>query len=190
MTPAGLILFPGAGGNRDSETLLALEEGLGLPVRRLNFAYRDENPGPRPPPRVDTLVLEVDAAVGQAAREWGCETSRILVGGRSMGGRVCSMAVAAGLESAGLVLLSYPLYPQRKPEKLRIDHLEDITAPVLLVQGTRDPMGRRELFDRYLGLIPGAVTQVWLDGANHSPKGRDPEIVAAVDAWIRELAGH
>jgi pimeloyl-ACP methyl ester carboxylesterase len=107
--PAGFILTHGAGGGADHHTLLALESGLQAPVRLLTFPYRAE--GRRAPDRSNKLVPFIVEQTEQFGDELGVAPDRIVLGGRSMGGRMCSMAVAEGLGCAGLVLLSYPLHP-------------------------------------------------------------------------------
>lgn len=97
------------------------------------------------------------------------------------------MAVAEGLEAAGLLLLGYPLHPPGKPEKLRVDHFEAINCPTLVVQGTRDPFGKPDEFARHLPAIPGPVVEHWVD-ANHSPAEKlDDDIVAVVRSWLAHL---
>ena len=100
---------------------------------------------------------------------------------------MCSMAVAEGLGAAGLVLLSYPLHPAGKPERLRTEHFPQLDLPCLFVSGTRDPFGSRDEFEAHLGAIPGPVTMVWLDGQRHDPKGVDDEIADTVAAWLATL---
>ena len=185
-TVAGLLLFPGAGGKADQHTLVALDAGLDVPVRRVEFAYRRE--GRRFPDRAPKLIAEVRAAAEAFASDLGATTGRLVLGGRSMGGRMCSMAVAEGLPAAGLVLLSYPLHPPGKPEKLRVEHFGDVGVPALFVNGDRDPFGTPEEFQAHLGAIAGEVTVHWLEGQGHDPRPRvDPEIVAAVAAFLAEL---
>ncbi|MEM8923050.1 MAG: alpha/beta family hydrolase [Actinomycetota bacterium] len=180
----GLVLFHGAGGDRDHRLFLALEDRLDVPVARINFPYREKGPGRRPPDRMPKLIETVNAAVEVAARQWASEAARIVVGGRSMGGRAASMAIAEGLEAAGLLLLSYPLHPPGTPEKLRVEHLPLVGCPVLLVQGRRDPFGTPEEFAAHLPSIAGPLTEVWLDG-NHDPRpSHDETVLAAVAEWI------
>ena len=174
--------------NRDHRLFLVLEEQLGKPVARVNFPYREKGPGRRPPDRMPTLIETVNRAVAEAAVAWGIRPWRVAVGGRSMGGRAASMAMAEGLNAAALVLLSYPLHPPGKPEKLRVDHFPQVTKPVLLVQGRKDPFGTPEEFAEHLPALGGPVTELWVDG-NHDPKPRDDEqIVAAVRAFLADLS--
>ena len=180
---AGLLLFPGAGGNADQHTLVALDAELDMPVRRMEFTYRRE--GRRFPDRAPKLIAEVRAATEAFAADLGTTTARLVLGGRSMGGRMCSMAVAGGLPAAGLALLSYPLHPPGKPDKLRVEHFGGIEVPTLLVSGDRDPFGTPEEFAAHIGAISGELTVHWIEGQGHNPKPRvDAEIVAVVAAFL------
>ena len=183
---AGLLLFPGAGGNADQHTLVALEEGLDMPVRRMEFAYRRE--GRRFPDRAPKLIAEVRAAAETFAADLGATTAELALGGRSMGGRICSMAVAEGLPAAGLVLLSYPLHPPGKPDKLRVEHFDAVNVPTLFVSGDRDPFGTPDELAAHLGAVAGKVTVHWLEGHGHNPRPRvDTEIMAAVVEFLMSL---
>ena len=183
---AGLLLYPGAGGNAEQHTLAALDAGLDVPVRRTEFGYRRE--GRRFPDRAPKLIAEARAAAEDFAAELGTTTARLVLGGRSMGGRMCSMAVAEGLPAAGLVLLSYPLHPPDKPDKLRVAHFGDVAVPVLFVNGDRDPFGTPDEFEAHIGAIAGDVTVHWLEGHGHDPKPpADTGIVAAVVDFLAAL---
>ena len=182
--PAGLVLFHGAGGNRDHRHFLALEEALDIPVRRVDFAYRQLG-ARRPPPRAPKLVEELNEVVPAIADELGTEPRRLLLGGRSMGGRMASLAVAQGLPARGLVLLSYPLHPPGKPDTLRVDHFPALKVPCLFVSGDRDPFGAPPEWDAHLATIPGAVHVHWLAGDGHDPKKNDDELVSVVRRWVR-----
>ena len=183
---AGLLLTHGAGGGADQHTLVALAEGLDMPVRRVEFPYRRE--GRRFPDRVPKLIETVRAEAEAFASDLGATTDRLVLGGRSMGGRMCSMAVADGLPAAGLVLLSYPLHPPGKPEKLRVEHFSGMDVPTLLVNGDRDPFGTPDEFAAHIGAISGDVTVHWLEGHGHNPAPRvDAEIVAAVADFLTAL---
>ncbi len=184
--PAGLLLWHGAGGDRDHRHFVAIEEALEIPVRRVNFAFRLKGPR-QPPARAAALVEEISEVVPQVAEEMGVEPGRLLLGGRSMGGRVASMAVAQGLEAAGLVLLSYPLHPPKKPENLRVGHFGALDLPVLFVSGDRDPFGRPDEWTRHLATIPGEVTFEWLEAANHDPKKNEDVLVRAVANWVDQV---
>lgn len=184
----GMVLTHGAGGDCDHHTLVAIAEGLApLPVERINFPYRDQSQGRRPPDRAPKLLAFLREAIPAIAHRLGTDPSRLVLGGRSMGGRMCSMAVAEGLPAAGLVLLSYPLHPPKKPENLRTAHFDAIDVPCLFISGDRDSFGTPEEFDAHLGAIKGPVTAVWLEGEGHDPKKADVDIVAAVTNWLKTL---
>lgn len=95
------------------------------------------------------------------------------------------MAVAEGLPAAGLVLLSYPLHPPGRPEKLRIEHLPRVSVPTLVISGTKDPFGTPEELQEHLSVIPAPVTWCWVDGATHDWKKRDRAVAEVVAAWLR-----
>jgi len=183
--PGALLLTPGAGADRTHHTLVALEQAVApLPCARVDFPYRKA--GKRAPDRAPVAVASVvaDAAVLVAVAH--VRADRLVLGGRSFGGRMCSLAVAEGLPAAGLVLLSYPLHPPGKPDRLRTDHFGALDLPVLFVSGERDPFGSPAEFAVAVEAIPGPVTQVWLPGG-HDPRNADEPIAAAVTAWLRTL---
>ncbi len=184
--PGGLLLTPGAGSGREHHTLVAVEEALApLPVRRVDFPYRKE--GRRPPDRAPKLIASVRADAADFASSIHINPARLLLGGRSMGGRMCSMAVAEGLPARGLILISYPLHPPKKPERLRIEHLPALAVPCLFISGTRDAFGTPEELVARTAAVPGPVTHHWVEGGRHDLDRSDDEIVAAITAWIADL---
>jgi predicted alpha/beta-hydrolase family hydrolase len=186
VSPSALLLTHGAGGDSSHRLLVAMEDQLDLPVRRMDFPYRKE--GRRAPDRAPKLIAAVHAEVEQMAKEMKVDADRIAFAGRSMGGCICSMAIAEGLPASGLALLSYPLHPTGKPEKLRIDHFSDITVPTLFVNGDRDPFGTPEELDAHIGAIAGPVQVHWLEGQRHDPKpALDDEIIRVVCAFLAGL---
>ncbi len=179
------MLFHGAGGDRDHRVFLRLEAELDLPVARCNFPYREKGPGRRPPDRMPKLVDSIVERAAIVADGWGVSPFSLVFGGRSMGGRACSVAIAQGLPAAGLVLLSYPLHPPGKPDRLRVEHFPSISVPTLLIQGTKDAFGRRDEFAEHLPAFGGTVEEVWLEGATHDPRPTyDDMIVSAVRSWL------
>ena len=182
--PAGLVLWPGAGATRDHRTLVALETALApRRVARMDHAYRLA--GRKSPGKAAVDIAGVVDAVAAQADVWGVDPGRVVIGGRSYGGRMCSMAVAGGLGVAGLVLLSYPLHPPGKPDRLRTEHFSAITVPTLMVSGTSDPFGSPEEFAREVGALRGPLTQRWVSGA-HDPRA-DDEVAAVVAEWFDTL---
>lgn len=186
--PAGVLLFPGAGSDRGHRTLVALDEALGAPeagrlaVRRADFPYRKA--GRRAPDRAPVLVRAVVDEATAFAAELGVGTDRLVLGGRSMGGRMCSLAVAEGLPAAGLVLVSYPLHPPGRPDRLRTEHLPALRLPCLFVSADNDAFGSPDELDTALATVPGPVTRCWIAGGRHELANRDAEVVAAVLGWL------
>jgi hypothetical protein len=179
------------------ETMAKLLAERGLATHRFEFAYmaaRRQGGGRRPPPRAERLMDEYRAAV--AAVPPGAP---LLIGGKSMGGRVASM-IADELHAAGriigLVCLGYPFHPPNKPEQLRTAHLERLACPALIIQGERDPFGGRGEVEGY-GLSP-AIRLHWVGDGDHDlgPRGgsgftRKGNLAAAADAiaaFAREVA--
>ena len=180
-----LLLTPGAGADRDHRTLVAVAEAVApLPTERMDFPARKA--GRRGPDRAPVAVAAVRAEAEELAARVGIDPGHVALGGRSFGGRMCSMAVAEGQPAAGLVLLSYPLHPPGKPDQLRVDHFATLDVPCLFVSGERDPFGSPDELRAHVAAIPGPVTTVFVPGA-HDPKGQDAAVVAAVVDWLATL---
>jgi predicted alpha/beta-hydrolase family hydrolase len=186
MSVAGLLLTPGAGTGADHPSLIAIENGLAadrLPVCRMDFPYRQA--GRRAPDRAPVLVAAVREGAAAFATKLGVEPGALALGGRSMGGRMCSMAIAEGWPAAALICIAYPLHPPGKPERLRTEHLRALTLPCLFISGTRDAFGRPDELEAATAAIPGPVTHVWLDGADHSLRRQDEKILAEVRMFLK-----
>ena len=181
----GLVLTPGAGADRNQPALVAIEEAvapLGIVSRRIDFPYRLA--GRRAPDRPPVLIAAVVEAAESLASDLGTDTSRLVLGGRSMGGRICSMVVADGLPSAGLVLVSYPLHPPGKPERLRTEHFGRLGVPALFVSGTKDAFATPAELEAATREIPGPVTHHWLEKGDHGLRRRDDEVAGVVADWL------
>ncbi len=189
MTPggiAGLLLTPGAGAGRDQPALVAVDDvvtGQGLAVERIEFPGRTA--GRRRPDPPEVCIDSVRTATVGLADRLGVPVSDIAVGGRSMGGRMCSMAAAEGLGVAALVLISYPLHPAGAPERLRTGHFPALDVPCLFVSGRRDALGSPDEIERETAAISGPVTLVFLDG-DHSLRRRDAEVAGIVGDWLAD----
>jgi len=180
----GVLLTPGAGSGREHHTLVAIEAALSpVPVARVDFPYR--RAGRRSPDRQPILLQCVRDEVAAFAQDRSLKPRAIALGGRSMGGRMCSIAVAEGTPAAGLVLISYPLHPPGKPDKLRTEHFPAITVPCLFVSGDRDAFGTPDELESATRAITGAVTHVWIERGRHDLDRVDAQIVDAVLAWTR-----
>lgn len=165
---AGVVLAHGAGGNLETPALVQTAAGLasyGFSVLRFNFPYRQANrrlPDPAP-----TLEQCYRAVAAQARTLFG--NASLVLGGRSMGGRIASQIAADSPPSglAGLVFLAYPLHPPGRPERLRDAHLPRIHVPMLFLSGTKDTFARKDLLEATLARLPLARIH-WLEGADHS----------------------
>jgi predicted alpha/beta-hydrolase family hydrolase len=186
MSVAGMVLFPGAGSARTHSALVAIDEHLApLPVIRADFPYRKA--GKKFPDKAPVLVASVVAETQQLADELGCATSDIVIGGRSMGGRMCSMAIAEGLAVAGLVCIGYPLHPPKKPDQLRTAHLPQVRVPSLFISGTRDEFGSPDELRAACALMGVHPTLTFIDGGRHELKGADGEVATMIGDWIGGL---
>jgi predicted alpha/beta-hydrolase family hydrolase len=163
--PATVLLAHGAGAPMDSGSMSAIAAALaaeGLRVARFEFgdmAARRSGQR-RPPPRAETLIPEYCAAVAALGAR-----PPLLIGGKSMGGRVASL-VADESGVAGLLCLGYPFHPVGQPDKLRTAHLRTLATPALVVQGERDPFGTRAEVATY-DLAP-TIEIAWLPDGDHS----------------------
>ncbi|HEX6252544.1 MAG TPA: alpha/beta family hydrolase [Gemmatimonadaceae bacterium] len=194
---AVFICAHGAGGNIADRATLATARALGgqgIGVVRFNFLYREKKSGrPDPMPK----LMETFTAVAERARS-ELNPDRLVIGGRSMGGRAASMLAAEGYDADGLLLLAYPLHPPGKPEQLRDAHLSRIRMPVLCFNGTRDPFCIRGLMDRVLASVTASWEMHWVEQADHSfhvprSSGRtDAEVLALIADvsrnWIERMS--
>jgi predicted alpha/beta-hydrolase family hydrolase len=170
------LMAHGAGAAMDSAGMNAMVGplvGRGIRVVRFEFGYMSARRDGvrRPPPRADTLAPEYRDAVA-AVRDAG-PIGSLLIGGKSMGGRVASMVADELAELGhidGLVCLGYPFHPPEKPEQLRTAHLGELRVPTLICQGTRDPFGTRDEVAGY-ALSP-AIEVHWLEDGDHDLRPR------------------
>jgi predicted alpha/beta-hydrolase family hydrolase len=159
-----------------------------LPVARVDFPYRKA--GKSFPDKAPVLVQCVKDEVRAFAASLGVTTSSLVIGGRSMGGRMCSMAVADNndpLEVAALVLVSYPLHPPKKPDNLRIEHLPNIRVRTLCVSGTKDDFGTPDELSTSFAVVPADVTWNWIENARHELARKDEVVAETVATWVTSL---
>ena len=186
----------GAGGHMGDRGMLRTAAALrahGLSIVRFNFLYKEKGSG-RPDPMPSRMEC-ITAVVARTQAE--VQPRRLIIGGRSMGGRAASMLAAEGFAADGLFLLAYPLHPAGRPEKLRDAHLPAITVPVLCVNGTRDALCRRDLMEAALRTVTTRWDMHWVEGADHSfhvlkSSGKTDdavlaEIGAAGRSWVSTL---
>jgi uncharacterized protein len=185
--PAGLILTPGSSARRDHPGLLAVDHvvtATGIVVERIEFP--GQAAGKRRPDPPAVCIETIRAASSELAARLRVGPEHLALGGRSMGGRMCSMAVAEGLEAAALVLISYPLHPPGRPDRLRIDHFPQLDLPCLFVSGRRDAFATPDELEKETAAIPGPVSLVFVDG-DHSLRKREAEVADIVGPWLRGL---
>lgn len=163
-----LILGHGAGAPQTHPWMVAMAEAIaaqGLRVVTFNFLYTEGKR--RMPDRPPVLEATWRAAIDAVRARSGA--GRLFIGGKSMGGRIATMVAAGeGVDVAGLVLLGYPLHPPGKPKQLRVAHLPKIRAPMLFVQGSRDPFGGPEELAPFLVGMPAGTRLFAVDGGDHS----------------------
>jgi uncharacterized protein len=197
-----ILLAHGAGGPMDSPAMTAAAKTLaaaGFRVARFEFEYmarRRSSAGRKPPPRAETLCPEYLAAIDALGAK-----RPLIIGGKSMGGRIASM-IADDLHAAGrimgLLCLGYPFHPIGKPEQLRTAQLAKMKTPALIVQGTRDPFGSREEVATYA--LSKSIEILWLEDGDHDlkPRKRISGFSAAdhlrtvgetVAAWAKRIVG-
>ncbi len=184
---AAVLLAPGASAGRDQPALVAMEEALRpVPVERIDFPYRKA--GRRSPDRAPVLVQAVREEAAALAERTGVAPDRLVLGGRSMGGRMCSLAVGEGLPALALVLVSYPLLPPGRPDRLRTEHFPSLDVPCLFLSGTRDTFGSPEELEAATAAIPGPVTHAWIEGGDHGLRGKDAAVAEIVRHFVAEVS--
>jgi len=166
----GLVLTHGAGANCQSPLLIAMAEAFanaGFTVLRCDLPYRQARPYGPPGPG-DAKRDRAGLKNAMAAVKKCCKLSEVFLGGHSYGGRQASMLCAEEPDLApGLLLMSYPLHPPRKPEQLRTHHFFNLKTPALFVQGTRDAFGSIAEIGQALKLIPASTRLLTVEGAGH-----------------------
>jgi hypothetical protein len=186
--PAGLVLTPGASARRDQSGLVAIDDAVsatGVVVERVEFPGQASGKGRTDPPAICIATVR-DASTALAER-LGVPADRIAVGGRSFGGRMCSMAVAEGMAAAALVLVSYPLHSPGRPDRLRTEHFGDLHLPCLFVSGRRDAFAGTDELERETAAIPGPVTLSFVTG-DHSLRRQEAEAADLVASWLKALS--
>ncbi len=183
------MLYPGAGTDCEHPSLLAVEERVRrvASVERRDFPYRKQ--GRKAPDRAPKLLAAIRDDLATLSRRRG----PLIMGGRSMGGRMTTM-VAADVDEAGpvarlggLVAICYPLHPPGKPDRLRVEHLPDIDVPCLFVSGTKDPFGAPDELLHWTATIPAPVEHVWIEGKGHDLRGADAEVADAIHHFVESL---
>lgn len=200
--PATILLAHGAGAPMDSAGMTAIAEALAerdLKIVRFEFSYmasRRIEGSRQPPPRADKLIPEYQAAIEELEVD-----GPLVIGGKSMGGRVASMIaddLFAADRIAGLLCVGYPFHPIGKPEKLRTQHLQNMRTPTLICQGSRDQFVSKDEVGEYE--LSSAIQLAWFEDGDHDLKPRKrisgfthsdhmQTMAATVSAWIAEISG-
>ncbi|GIU96208.1 MAG: alpha/beta hydrolase [Actinomycetota bacterium] len=193
---AVLVLGHGAGAGMEHPFLAGFCAAMAeRAVASVRFDFPYKAAGRRTPDPAPVAAACVVAAVAAARARLPGAT--VLVGGKSYGARMASIAVADGLAVDGLVFLGYPLHPPGRPQDLRDQHLDRITAPMLFLQGTRDPFAEPDRLASVLARLGARATYVPVEGGGHSFERSRRDDAAAVGAglagsvatWIEERLG-
>jgi len=193
---AVVVLGHGAGSGMESPFMAGIAGALAdlsLAVARFDFPYiHAGRRAPDPAPALIETWRLARAAVAERVR------LPLVAGGKSLGGRIASMAVAEGMPAEALVFLGYPLHPPGHPEKLRREHLEQVSVPMLFLQGSRDAFAQPELLSETIGRLGARARLLEVDGGDHSfrvPGGeRDGRAIGAglapaVAGFVADVVG-
>ena len=179
---AVLVLAHGAGSGMRAPFMAGFAEGIGrLGVATLRFEFPYMQAGRRAPDRPQVLLDSWREAFAEGVER--AAGRPVFAGGKSMGGRIASMAAAEGMAAAGLVFLGYPLHPPGRPEKIRDAHLDAVPSPMLFLQGSRDTFARPDLLAAVIARLGPRAHRVEVAGGDHSfrvPGGpRDGAVIGA-----------
>jgi hypothetical protein len=186
----GLVLTHGAGSNAGAPLLVAVAEELaaaGITVLRSDLPFRQARPHGPPFP---AAAAQDRAGLRRAVMLLrGRVPGKVFLGGHSYGGRQATMLAAEEPDlAAGLLLLSYPLHPPKRPAEMRTAHFAQLSTPALFIHGTRDPFGSVEEMRAALQLIAGPHELVTIEGAGHDlggKRGAGRAAAAALAVWAR-----
>jgi uncharacterized protein len=189
-----VLLAHGAGANQVSEFMVCFAEGLstrGIDTVTFNFLYTEQ--GRRAPDRNDKLEACYRAGIAAIKKNRSLGSNPLIIGGKSLGGRIASQVAASGIDGvAGLVFLGYPLHPPGKPDSLRREHLSLIRAPMLFVQGSRDPFGTPDELRPVIESLKSPAAIHAVEGGDHSfkvpkssPVSQEQVFEAAQDTIVR-----
>jgi hypothetical protein len=195
-----LILGHGAGADQSSGFIVAFATGLaerGIDTVTFNFLYSEHGRRiPDPNARLESCWRAVIESVRDRIADGA---DKLAIGGKSMGGRIASQVAADGVdELAGLVFLGYPLHPPGRPDRMRAAHLRNVRAPMLFVQGSRDPFGTPAELQPILGQLESPADLHSVEGGDHSfkvPKSAGltqweihRAIQDRIETWLRMIA--
>jgi predicted alpha/beta-hydrolase family hydrolase len=179
--PVSVVLAHGAGAGYNGDFLRAIARdlaGRGHQVARFNFPYAER--GRKAPDRQPVLERTWADVLDQITRD---VEGRLIIGGKSMGGRIASMVAAAGRPCDGLLFLGYPLHPPGRPDRLRVEHLGDVRVPMLFVTGTRDPLCSLDLLEQTVAQLGDRARIARIQDGDHSFRVRRSSRRSTHDAW-------
>ena len=196
-----VILGHGAGADQSSDFMTRFATGLaarGINVVTFNFLYTEQG---RRVPDANKALEACFLAVIQAVRDKKIGRGRLVIGGKSLGGRIASQVAAAGAPDVeGLVFLGYPLHPPGRADQLRAKHLPDITVPMLFVQGSRDAFGTPDELRLIIKELKVPADLYVVEGGDHSFKvlkraGVTQEdtykaVLNRVELWLRQFVAN
>jgi predicted alpha/beta-hydrolase family hydrolase len=190
----GVLLAHGAGSDKDAQALKAVASALAdadVPSLRFDYPYRVAKK--RSPDRAPVLDRATRDAAAELAKRAGLPAERLVLGGRSMGGRYCSLIVGddeVPVPALGLLLLGYPLHPAGQLDRLRVEHFPRIRVPCLFISGTRDTLAGRPALTKAVKKIKGPVDLHWLDSADHGyrPLKASGRTLPDVNAEVAEVS--
>jgi predicted alpha/beta-hydrolase family hydrolase len=201
VTDRAVLLAHGAGADMHAATLTTVTDALsaaGIPSLRFQYPYRSA--GRRAPDRPAVLMEATRTAVAELARRSKLPDERLVIGGRSMGGRYCSLVAGDAddpVRCLGLVLLGYPLHAAGRPEKERSEHFARLTMPVLFVSGTRDALAAKPALAKAARKVKGPRQLHWIETGDHGFKplkssgltvdGVLAEVARSVVTWVSSL---
>ncbi len=187
-----VLLAHGAGADMHTAALVVAAESLaaaGVPTLRFNYPYRSA--GRKAPDRAPALLAATREAAFELARRTKLAPNRLVLGGRSMGGRYCSL-LAGDPDDAwpalGLALLGYPLHAPGKPEAIRDEHFPRLRLPVLFVSGTNDAFGTPDELKRSARKVKGKVRWEWIPTADHGFRPKKRESGLTIDDAYEQMA--
>lgn len=182
ISQAVFIFAHGAGADSSSEFMQSMAKQIShsaIEVVLFDFPYmlkRQQTGKKSPPDRMPKLIEAYKNQILEHAKG-----RKVFIGGKSMGGRVASM-IADEEQVAGLICMGYPFHPPGKPENLRTEHLQNLSTPTMILQGTRDPFGKPEEVESYE--LSANIKVQWLEDGNHSLETLKRSEISTEESWL------
>jgi uncharacterized protein len=180
-----VLLTPGAGSSSTHSSLIAIDNalmtagvraGVEMVVHRMDFPHKLA--------RAPICIAAIREMVSALMDSHGIAAHEVVLGGRSMGGRMCSMAIAEGFGVGALFCVSYPLHPPDKPERLRVAHFPQVNVDTLFISGTRDAFGSPDEFAEHTPTLTGPFEHQWIEGGDHGLARHESAVATTVANWV------